>query len=281
MKPPVWLEAAINGAAGRALQPRIPLTPEEIIEDAVACAAAGAGVIHLHAYDPNGAPVEDADIYARIIEGIRARCDAIVYPTLALKGDIEARLAPIVQLARRGLMEWGVVDPGSVNITHRMQATAGIDGVHYPNPDDHIRAALRLAALDGWRPAYAIYEPGFARLGAAMAATVPGLKTPVYRVMFSDNLLFGLAPSRRGLEFYAAHLDETAPGAPRMLSGLDANIDALIEPALALGFHIRTGLEDAPFGTDVANAEIVAAAARRIEQAGLALASPDEIRAAP
>lgn len=281
MKQAVWFEAAINGAAGRTLQPRIPITPDEIVADALACAEAGAAIIHLHAYDATGAPFEDGDTYARIIEGVRARCDAIVYPTLALKGDCESRLAPIRALAKRGLMEWGVVDPGSVNITHRMQAAAGIDGVHYPNPDDHIRAALQLAASDGWRPAYAIYEPGFARLGAAMAAATPGLKTPVYRVMVSDNLLFGMAPSRRALDFYAGHLDETAPGAPRMLSGLDANIDALIEPALALGFHIRAGLEDAPFGTDQSNAEIISAAARRIEAAGHRLAAPAEVRAAP
>lgn len=280
MKQTVWLEAAINGAAGRALQPRIPITPDEIIADAVACAAAGAAIVHLHVYDAAGAPVEDADLYARVIEGVRARCDAIVYPTMALKGDREARLAPIRALARQGLLEWSVVDPGSVNITHRMQAMAGMDGVHYPNPDDHIRAALQLAAADGWRPAFAIYEPGFARLGAALASATPGLKTPVYRVMFSDNLLFGMAPSRRGLDFYAAHLGETAPGSPRMLSGLDADIDALIEPALARGFHIRVGLEDAPFGTDASNADLVSAAARRIEAAGCRLAAPAEIRAA-
>jgi uncharacterized protein (DUF849 family) len=279
MKNAIWLEAAINGAAGRALQPRIPITPDEIIADAVACAEAGAAIIHLHVYDAQGAPVEDADLYARVIEGVRARCDAIVYPTMALKGDREARLAPLRALAARGLLEWGVVDPGSVNITHRMQVMGGMDGVHYPNPDDHIRAALNLAAKDGWRPAYAIYEPGFARLGAAMAAATPGLKTPVFRVMFSDNLLFGMAPSRRGLEFYAAHLDETASGAPRMLSGLDADIDALIEPALAHGFHLRVGLEDAPFGTDKSNAELVGAAARRIEAAGFRLALPAEVRA--
>ncbi len=281
MKQTVWLEAAINGAAGLALQPRIPVTPEEIVADAVACAEAGAAIIHLHAYDATGAGVEDADLYARIIEGVRKACDAIVYPTLALKGDREARLAPIRALARRELLEWGVVDPGSVNITHRMQAAHGMDGVHYPNPDDHIRAALSLAAADGWRPAYAIYEPGFARLGAAMAAATPGLKTPVYRVMFSDNLLFGMAPSQRGLDFYAAHLDDVASGAPRMVSGLDADIDALIEPALRHGFHIRAGLEDAPFGTDKSNAEIIGAAARRIEAAGCRLASPAEVRAAP
>jgi uncharacterized protein (DUF849 family) len=276
----IWLEAAINGAAGRALQPRIPITPDEIIADALSCAAEGAAIIHLHVYDGNGQPTEDADTYALVIEAVRAKSSAIVYPTLALKGSREKRYAPIRALMARGLMEWGVVDPGSVNITHRMQATAGLDGVHYSNPDDHIREGLRLAAEGDWRPAFAIYEPGFARLGAALAAATP-TKTPVYRVMFSDNLLFGMRPSAHGVSFYARHLDEVAPGAPRMISGLDANIDNVIDDALERGFHIRVGLEDAPFGTDRSNAELVSAARMAIEAAGRKLATSAEIRAAP
>lgn len=277
----VWLEAAINGAAGRQYQPRIPIAEAEIIEAAVACAGAGAAIIHLHAYDADGKPTEDADIYARLIEGVRKRCDAIVYPTLALAGSIEARYAPIRTLMARGLLEMGVVDPGSVNITHRMQAAMGAAGFVYPNPDDHIRQGLQLAAEGGWRPAYAIYEPGFARLGAALAAAIPGLKAPAYRAMVSDHLLFGMAPSRRAVEFYAAHFADTAPGAPTMLSGLDADISGIIDVALDRGFHLRVGLEDAPFGTERSNEDLVNDAARRIISSGRALASPNAIRAAP
>lgn len=274
----IWLEAALNGAAGRALQPRIPISEDEIVEEALACAGEGAAIIHFHAYDGAGKPIENADVYSRIIERIRAKSDAIVYPTLALAGDVEARYRPIRILAERGLMEWGVVDPGSVNITHRMQAAAGADGVHYPNPDGHIREGLKLAAKDGWRPAFAIYEPGFARLGAALAAAVPGLKTPVYRVMVSDNLLFGMAPSRRAVAFYAAHLDEVAPGAPKMLSGLDADISKIAGHAIETGFHLRVGLEDAPFGTEKSNVELVRDAVATIKASSRALSSPDEVR---
>ncbi len=266
--PPVWLEVALNGAAGRALQPRIPITPDEIVEEALACAAEGAAIVHVHVYDDAGNPVEDADLYARVFERVRAKSDVVIYPTLALKGDLETRFRPIRILAERGLLEWGVVDPGSVNITHRMQAAAGLDGVHYPNPDSHIREGLKLAAEFGWRPAFAIYEPGFARLGAALAAATPGLKTPVYRVMFSDNLLFGMAPSRRGVDLYAAHLEDTAPGATRMVSGLDANVMSIALYAIDKGFHLRVGLEDAPFGTDRSNVELVRDAKALIEKGG-------------
>ena len=215
---PAWLEVALNGAAGQQLQPGIPVTPEAIIREGVACAQAGAAIIHLHVYDSKASPCEDADIYSRVIEGIKNQCDAIVYPTLALTGSIEERYAPLKVLAERGLLEWGVIDPGSVNITHRMQVASNSDGILYPNPDSHIRSGLALAEAQGWRPAYAIYEPGFARLGAALAAQFPKLKTPVYRVMFSNNLLFGCEPLPYALEFYAQHLELTCPGAPWMIS---------------------------------------------------------------
>lgn len=278
--PPVLLEVALNGAA-RAFQPRIPVTIDAIVDDALACADLGAAVIHVHAYDADGAPTEDADIYSKIIERVRARTSAIIYPTLALAGDLEARFRPIRTLSERGLLEMGVVDPGSVNITHRAQAAAGVDGVHYPNPDSHIREGLDLAAEFGWRPAFAIYEPGFARLGAAIAAATPKLKTPVYRVMFSDNLLFGMAPSRRGVDLYAAHLDDVAPGAPKMASGLDADISKIAIYAINKGYHLRVGLEDAPFGTDRSNIDLVRDALAMIEKCGRRLMTADELRALP
>lgn len=275
---PVWLEVALNGGAGTQYQPGIPVTETAIIAEGIACAKAGAAIIHLHAYNENGEAVEDADIYSRLIEGIRAECDAIVYPTLSLNGTLEERFAPIKTLMERGLLECGVIDPGSVNIAHKMHIAMGGGDFIYPNPTDHIREGLRLSQEGHWRPAYAIYEPGFARLGAALADQFPNLKTPIYRIMFSDNLLFGTTPNETALKFYAAHLSETAPDAPWMLSGLDANIDTLIEPALDLGAHIRVGLEDAPFGATKTNLDFVQETAKLIETKGYTLATSNQVR---
>ena len=76
----VWIEAALNGAWSRALQPGIPDTIEAIIAEGVACARAGATIIHTHAYDGGGPQTFDWQVYARIIEGIRAQVDVPVYP---------------------------------------------------------------------------------------------------------------------------------------------------------------------------------------------------------
>src|SRR5258705_9805209 len=76
----VWIEAALNGPWSRALQGGIPDTVEAIVAEGVACARAGATIIHTHVYDGGGAQTFDWQVYARIIEGIRGQVDVPVYP---------------------------------------------------------------------------------------------------------------------------------------------------------------------------------------------------------
>jgi len=51
--------------------PNIPITPEEIIKDALECSKLGASIIHIHARDADGSPTWDKDVFAKIITGIR------------------------------------------------------------------------------------------------------------------------------------------------------------------------------------------------------------------
>src|SRR5215207_5209013 len=75
--------AALTGAMTVPTQtPHLPITPEEIIADAVACAEAGATAIHIHARDPKtGLPTHDQEIFGQILKGIKAQSDVIVCPT--------------------------------------------------------------------------------------------------------------------------------------------------------------------------------------------------------
>jgi uncharacterized protein (DUF849 family) len=60
----------------------IPVTPEEIVDSAVAAHAAGAAILHVHVRDPaTGRPVSDLGLFRAVLEGIGERCDAIVQPT--------------------------------------------------------------------------------------------------------------------------------------------------------------------------------------------------------
>ena len=285
----VWLEAAINGPWSRARQPLIPITPDEIVREALACVEAGAAIVHFHAYDPEtGRQDDDYELYAPVIERIRSAADVICYPTIPFAGSQDApapltpqqRFGAVEKLLQAGLIEWAVVDPGSVNITEYAAVPAGRDGFVYANPEAHIRHGLMLAQKHAMVPSYAIYEPGFMRLGAALHAAYPGAPPAVYRLMFSDRMAFGFPPAEWALDAYLRLLEREAPRASWMVSGLGVEIEPLIETAVARGGHVRAGLEDAPLGCSVGNATLVDRAAERIRAAGGRLASVGEVRAA-
>ncbi len=285
----VWIEAALNGGWTRERQPAIPISPDEIVADGIAAAQAGAAIIHLHAYDvTTGRQRDDYDAYAPIIEGIRARTDAIVYPTLPIAGSGYAgdlrgageRYAHLERLAQAGLVEWGVIDPGCAVFTRFEQIAAGEAGFTYLNPDDHFREGMRIAAQYGVRPSYAIYEAGCLRLGAATAAVMPQVPTPIYRFMFTQEFCFGFPPRELYLDAHLALLAEVAAGAPWMVAGLGVDIRPLIAPAVARGGHVRVGLEDRPWGVDETNRALVEEAARLVRAAGGEPASAAEVRAA-
>jgi uncharacterized protein (DUF849 family) len=282
-----WIEAALNGPWGRGLQPGIPVSPEEIIAEGIAAARAGAAIVHLHAYDPEtGRQNDDVETYARIIEGIRSKTDALVYPTIPLAGSAltgsggtaAQRFAHVRELARRGLIEMTVVDPGSVNFSRRDCPPGADRGFVYLNAEDHILEGLRVSAESGLTPSYAIYEPGFTRLGAALAARFPGLRRPLYRFMFSDAFAWGFPPRSFALRAHLDLLAEEAPDAPWMIAGLGVDLRSLVPEAVSLGGHVRVGLEDAPFGCERMNAALVEEAVRLVRTAGGEPAGPADVR---
>ena len=284
----VWIEAALNGGWSRALQPGIPDTVEAIVAEGIACAHAGATIVHVHAYDGGGPQTHDWQVYARIIEGIRNEVDVPIYPSyppLMTNGtdtaiaDASVRFAHIEALAARGLIEFTLVDPGSVNFTLSKTTSSGALAGTYMNPEDHVRHALDFAARHGLHPDFAIYEPGFLRAGAALARAA-GTKAPIYRLMFCNVIAVGFPPKPYALAAYLALLEEEAPGAPWMLAGVSADIRPLIGETVRRGGHIRVGLEDAPLRTKASNLELVEEAVRIVREHGAEPASPAEMRQA-
>ena len=280
----VWIEAALNGPWGRERQPAMPITVAGIVADGIACAEAGAAIIHLHAYDEHtGRQFDDGALYARIIEGIRARVDVIVYPTVPLSGVDYAssagrRYGHVEDLVRRGLLEWMVVDPGSVAFVRLDEIGCASPGFIYQNPLADIRDGMALAKRHGLHPSFAIYEPGFTRLGAAMADSFQ-TPTPIYRLMFSDEFAWGYPAKPVFLDAHLALLAEAAPSAPWMVAGLGVDIRPLVAAAAERGGHVRVGLEDAPWGTTIGNADWVEQAVRLVRQAGGEPATAAEVRA--
>ena len=277
----VWIEVALNGAWSRKLQPRIPDTVEAIVADGIACAKAGAAIVHTHAYQ-DGKHTFDWQVYARIIEGIRAEIDVPVYPSYpATEPGMTAgqRFAHVEKLVERGLLEFAVVDPGSVNFTTAITTAEAKPAFTYLNPEAHVRYALAFAAKHGLPPAYAIYEPGFTRAGAALARAAK-VKTPVYRFMFSQSFAFGFPPKPYALAAHVALLRELDASAPWMIAGLSVDVRPLIAETVARGGHVRVGLEDAPLGSQTGNVAWVEEAVRLVRENRGEPATAADVRAA-
>ncbi|GAA3518300.1 3-keto-5-aminohexanoate cleavage protein [Aeromicrobium panaciterrae] len=289
MNPKVWIEAALNGAWTKRVQPRIPVSVNETIEDGIAAAQAGAAILHIHAYDEkSGVQNDDPATYAKIIEGIKAEVDVIIYPTISSAAQAGSevgvvgayRYEPATHLGQLGHLEWAIVDPGSVNFSTLDDIRADQLGMVYMNVESDIRTGFAIAEKFGAHPTMALYEPGFIRLAAAVSARYPALRQPIYRFMFSEQFTFGFPVARYGLDAYLAQLARFAPGAPWMVATLGGDITPLIPDVVSLGGHVRVGLEDAVFGCQKSNADLVTEAVEAISLAGGSPASAQDVRAA-
>lgn len=280
----VWIEVALNGSWPRAMQPNVPVTVDELVAEGIACANAGASIFHFHARDPEtGVQNDDPDLYQAVMEGIRAETDAVVYPTMPihLYDGWTDRYQSAAELGRRGLLEWAVVDPGSLNLNGYDFKTKELrgPGALYTNTDAEIRRGMELSVQHGFHAEYACFEPGFVRLGAAMHKAYPGAPTPIYSFRFAEDLTFGLPPEEWALDAMLKLLELEAPGAPWMAASMGGNMTKLIAATVARGGHVRTGLEDAPMGTSATNLSLVEECAAAIRKAGGETATGTDVRA--
>ena len=61
------------------MSPYLPVTPDEIAEQAIEAAEAGAAILHLHARDPkDGRPSPDPDLYMQFLPRIKQASDVVI-----------------------------------------------------------------------------------------------------------------------------------------------------------------------------------------------------------
>ncbi|WP_176598336.1 MULTISPECIES: 3-keto-5-aminohexanoate cleavage protein [Sphingobium] len=76
----VIISCALTGAVHTpTMSPYLPVTPDEIVQQAIEAAEAGASVLHLHARDPEtGKPTPDPDVFMQFLPRIKQATDAVV-----------------------------------------------------------------------------------------------------------------------------------------------------------------------------------------------------------
>jgi uncharacterized protein (DUF849 family) len=111
---PSAITAAITGGDVLPSQsPHIPCGAEQIVNEAVAAAEAGATCVHLHGREDDGRPSGRPELLAEIASGIRARCDVVLnFSTGGTPGmPEEERLAALAAATP----EIGTLNVGTMN----------------------------------------------------------------------------------------------------------------------------------------------------------------------
>lgn len=279
------IEARVNEYMPRDINPNVPFTPAEIGEEAAKACEAGASIVHFHARRPDGSPAHDAETYADTVRAIRARCDALVHPTLGQvtqTGDAE-RLSHMEAMAADAAThpDLAPVDTGSTNIDRfDTEAKAYQTGqLTYVNAVGTLQLLARRLPELGIKPQFISWTVAFTRTFAALREI--GLVAPPAYLMFelTDHGILGGHPGT--VEGLLTHL-RFLPDGPIEWTVCNkiGNLVSQAAAAIEMGGHVAVGLGDyawpelgIPNNGDVVNLMV------KIAQAmGREVATPAEAR---
>lgn len=268
MTTPVIIEVALNGGTPRRRCPKVPKTIAEIAADGIACIDAGAAIVHHHNDEPvlGGSGDHAPAPYAEVWRRIRSRHPgAIFYPTMAGGGDgltIERRYAHIEALARTGLLDLGLVDPGTTNIGRfDREGAPRAESLVYQNTYADAVYMIETCRRLGLGLSISIFEPGFVRViaGYLRAGRLPaGAFVKFY--FGGARAGFGLPPTPTALDAYLEMLAGwQLPWLASIQGGDLVGTLPFARHVIERGGHLQVGLEPNP-DPDRSNVELVAAA---------------------
>jgi 3-keto-5-aminohexanoate cleavage enzyme len=265
---PVIISAATTGSwPTKAQNPAVPTTEAEIAAAAIECRNAGAAIVHIHVRDDDGLVTCDPIRYARVRQLVEAQgCDVVLNMSTgggAGQTSDEERMAPI-DLAP----EIASFDCGSVNFGERV----------FVNSPQFLRALADRMTRHGVQPEIECFEAGHVQ-NALRLIDEGALRSPFW-FQFVLGVRGGAPASVKQL----IHLIDMLPvGAHWSVCGIGRAQLPLGVAALAMGGHVRTGLEDNLYYRKgelaSSNTQLVARIARLATELDRPLATPDDVRA--
>ncbi len=265
------ISAALTGNWGdKSKNPALPMTPSEIADSAYEAWKAGAAVVHLHMRDEEGRPTMRVDLFEETMRLIKERCDVIINVTSSgghsLDGmaEDETRMEPFRVLKP----EMGSFDCGTMNWLHQ---------TIFENSPQFLEKLGLLMQEVGTKPELEIFDIGM--LDTAKYYLKKGILKAPCHFQFIMGAPGGMAGTIANLVYVQSQIPE---GSTWSASGLSKAHVPVLLAALAMGGHVRVGLEDNLYYTRgvpaESNAQLVERAAALIRTAGLTVATPDEAR---
>jgi uncharacterized protein (DUF849 family) len=290
--------AVTGGIHTPTMSDHLPITPQQIADESIAAAEAGASIIHLHARDPEtGKPTPDPEVFMRFLPVIKQSCDAVV--NISTGGGLGMTLEQRLAAANRASPEMASLNMGSMNfgIFPMLKKYADADWKHAWEPEflemtkdfifrntfKDIEFVLRsLGEEHGTKFEMECYDLG--HLYTVAHFVDAGLIKPPFFIQMIYGILGGAGAEIDNL----VHMHTVADrlfGADYEWSVLAAGRHQMpfAGTAASLGGNVRVGLEDSLYigkgELARSNADQVAKIRRIVEDLSMTVATPAEARA--
>lgn len=291
----VIITCAVTGAIHTpSMSPHLPVTANQITEQAVAAAEAGAAILHLHARNPDtGQPDQTPEGFAPFLPRIKQQTDAVInittggspYMTVEERALPAATFQPEVASLNMGSMNFGLYPMlnrfKEFKFDWERAHLEGSRDLVFRNSFQDIEYVLNTCYGHGTRFEFECYDISHLYNLAHFADR--DLVKPPFFVQSVFGLLGGIGSHPEDV----LHMKRTADrlfGSDYRWSvlGAGANQFRIAAQSAALGGNIRVGLEDSlwagPGELAKSNAVQVEKVRQIIEGLGLTVATPDEAR---
>jgi len=294
----VIISCAVTGSVHTpTMSPQLALTPDQIAEQAIDAAHAGAAILHLHARDPrDGRPSADPRVFDQFVPRIKAATDAVINITTggSTRMTLEERLAYPLQAKP----EMCSLNMGSMNFSVHPLArkysqwehdwekpyVEGMEDLIFRNTFRDIKHILQVLGKEcGTRFEFECYDVG--HLYSLAHFVDEGLIEGPLFIQGILGILGGLGPDPENLVTLKTTADRLFGRGGYRFSVLGAGRHQmpLLTMGAVLGSSVRVGLEDSLYlgkGQLARNcAEQVRKIRRILEELSLEVATPAEARA--
>jgi 3-keto-5-aminohexanoate cleavage enzyme len=266
---PMVITAAMVGAeTTRAQTPYLPITADEIGEDAAKCREAGAAMVHIHVRLPDGRPSQDTELFRAAIRAIRKRCDILIQVSTggAVGMGVDERCGGL-QLTGADRPDMATLSTGTVNFG---------DDVFW-NPRPLVRDIARRIQGLGLKPEIECFDTGM--IEEAYALAKEGFISFPAHFDFVLGVGGALGARPEALDFMRSYIPKDSTWT---CAAMGRHQLPFVELAAERGGNARVGLEDNIYLSKgvlaKGNHELVAEAAKRAKAKGRTLATPQQAR---
>ena len=296
-KPKTIITCAITGAIHTpTMSDALPYTYDDIAQQAMDAAEAGASILHLHARDnETGAPSVDLKDFQPFLPRIKQATDAVV--NISTGGSLTLSIQDRITPAKTFSPEMCSMNMGSMNFSfHPLAGRYGdddwkfdwekdyvknSDGNIFRNTFRDIKEAAETLAPHGVKFEHECYDVGHL-YNLKFCMDIGLFKAPVF-IQFIFGILGGIGPEVDNLVFMKRTADRLFGDDYRWsVLGAGGSQMSLATTASQMGGNVRVGLEDSLFISRgkiaESNAQQVAKIRRIVEDLGCEVATPDEAR---